>query len=99
GGLFGDFVQKGFVAGFGAFLVFVPQIALLFVLIETLEDSGYLARAAFLLDRVMGKVGLPGRAFMPLLSGFACSIPGMMATRTMSNARDRLVTMAVMPLM
>jgi ferrous iron transport protein B len=99
GGLFSAFVEKGVVKGFGAFLVFVPQIALLFVCIETLEDSGYLARAAFLLDRTMGKVGLPGRAFLPLLSGFACAIPGMMATRTMSNARDRLVTMAVMPLM
>ncbi len=104
GGLFGEglaaeFVQNGLVAGFGAFLVFAPQIALLFVCIEALEDSGYLARAAYLLDRLMGKVGLPGRAFLPLLSGFACAIPGMMATRTMSNARDRLVTMAVMPLM
>jgi ferrous iron transport protein B len=99
GGLFGDFVANGLVAGFGAFLVFVPQIALLFVCIETLEDSGYLARAAFLLDRAMGKVGLPGRAFLPLLSGFACAIPGIMATRTMSNVRDRLATMAVLPLM
>jgi ferrous iron transport protein B len=99
GGLFGDFVQNGLVGGIGAFVVFVPQIALLFVCIETLEDSGYLARAAFLLDRAMGKVGLPGRAFLPLLSGFACAIPGVMATRTMSNARDRLVTMAVLPLM
>jgi ferrous iron transport protein B len=99
GGLFGDFVENGVVGGFGAFLVFVPQIALLFICIETLEDSGYLARAAFLLDRAMGKVGLPGRAFLPLLSGFACAIPGVMATRTMSNARDRLVTMAVLPLM
>jgi ferrous iron transport protein B len=99
GGLFGDFVQNGVVGGFGAFLVFAPQIALLFLLIEILEDSGYLARAAFILDRAMGKVGLPGRAFLPLLSGFACAIPAMMATRTMSNARDRLVTMAVLPLM
>jgi ferrous iron transport protein B len=98
-GLFSAFVENGVVKGFGAFLVFVPQIALLFVCIEALEDSGYLARAAFLLDRTMGKAGLPGRAFLPLLSGFACAIPGMMATRTMSNARDRLVTMAVMPLM
>jgi ferrous iron transport protein B len=97
--LLGSFVQKGLIAGFGGFLVFVPQIALLFICIEALEDSGYLARAAFLLDRVMGKVGLPGRAFLPLLSGFACAIPAMMATRTMSNARDRLVTMAVLPLM
>jgi ferrous iron transport protein B len=98
-GLLADFAENGLVNGTGAFLVFVPQIALLFVCIEALEDSGYLARAAYLLDRLMGKAGLPGRAFLPLLSGFACSIPGMMATRTMSDARDRLVTMAVLPLM
>lgn len=99
GGLWGSFLEKGLVGGIGAFVVFAPQIAMLFFLLETLEDSGYLARAAYLLDRVMGKAGLPGRAFLPLLSGFACAIPGMMATRTMSNARDRMATMAVMPLM
>jgi ferrous iron transport protein B len=99
GGLVGNFLKSGLVGGFGAFLVFIPQIAMLFVCIEALEDSGYLARAAYLLDKAMGKVGLPGRAFLPLLSGFACAIPGMMATRTMSNARDRLATMAVLPLM
>ena len=99
GGLFGNFMQAGLVGGIAAFLVFAPQIAMLFLCIEALEDSGYLARAAYLLDRAMGKVGLPGRAFLPLLSGFACAIPGMMATRTMSNARDRLATMAVLPLM
>lgn len=99
GGLFGAFLEEGLVAGFGAFLVFVPQIAMLFVCIEALEDSGYLARAAFLLDRVMGRAGLPGRAFLPLLSGFACAIPGIMAARTIENRRDRFVTMAVLPLM
>ena len=99
GGLLGNFVEKGLIGGIGAFVVFAPQIAMLFLCIEALEDSGYLARAAYLLDRAMGKVGLPGRAFLPLLSGFACAIPAMMATRTMSNARDRMVTMAVAPLM
>ncbi len=104
GGLFGtglmaSFVEDGVVAGLGAFLVFVPQIAMLFICIEALEDSGYLARAAFLLDRVMGGVGLPGRAFLPLLSGFACAIPGIMATRAIESRRDRLVTMAILPLM
>ena len=99
GGLLGEFVENGLGAGCGAFLVFVPQIAILFLLLETLDDTGYLARATFLLDRVMGKAGLPGRAFVPLLSGFACAIPGIMATRTISNVRDRMVTMAVLPLM
>jgi len=99
GGLFGDFLAKGVVAGLGAFLVFVPQIAMLFICIEALEASGYLARAAFLLDRIMGKAGLPGRSFLPLLSGFACAIPGIMATRTIEDRRDRFVTMAVLPLM
>jgi ferrous iron transport protein B len=99
GGLLGNFVSAGVVGGVAAFVVFAPQIAMLFICIELLEDSGYLARAAYLLDKAMGKVGLPGRAFLPLLSGFACAIPAMMATRTMSNARDRIATMAVLPLM
>lgn len=104
GGLFGDgllanFVEKGLVAGFGAFLVFVPQILLLFLLIEALDDTGYLSRAAFLLDRIMGTAGLPGRAFLPLLSGFACAIPAIMATRTIENKTDRFVTILVAPLM
>ena len=99
GGLLGSFVQDGIVAGLGAFLVFVPQIAMLFVLLEALEDSGYLARAAFLLDRIMGRFGLPGRSFLPLLSGFACAIPAILATRTIENRRDRMVTMAIVPLM
>ncbi|MCE9638295.1 MAG: ferrous iron transport protein B [Planctomycetes bacterium] len=99
GGLFGDFLRAGVVAGMGNFLVFVPQIAIFFVMLEMLDDTGYLARAAFLLDKTMGRFGLPGRAFLPMLSGFACAIPGIMSTRTMSNFRDRLVAMAVMPLM
>ena len=80
-------------------LVFLPQILILFFFILLLEDSGYLPRAAFLLDRVMGSVGLSGRAFIPLLSSFACAIPGIMATRTIANRKDRLATIMVAPLM
>jgi ferrous iron transport protein B len=89
----------GVVAGVGGVLVFLPQILILFFFILLLEDSGYLPRAAFLLDTLMGKVGLSGRAFIPLLSSFACAIPGIMATRTISNWKDRLATIMVAPLM
>jgi ferrous iron transport protein B len=89
----------GVVAGVGGVLVFLPQILILFFFILLLEDSGYLPRAAFLLDRLMGRVGLSGRAFIPLLSSFACAIPGIMATRTISNWKDRLATIMVAPLM
>jgi ferrous iron transport protein B len=98
-GLLGEFLVNGLVKGFEGVLVFVPQIALLFVLIELMEDSGYLARAAFLLDRLMGKAGLPGRAFLPLVSGVACAIPGVMATRTIKDPRDRYATMFAVPFM
>ncbi len=89
----------GVIAGAGSVLVFLPQILILFTFILALEDSGYLPRAAFLLDRLMGKVGLSGRAFIPLLSSFACAIPGIMATRTIPAARDRLMTIMIAPLM
>jgi len=89
----------GVIAGGGSVLVFLPQILILFAFILALEDSGYLPRAAFLLDRLMGKVGLSGRAFIPLLSSFACAIPGIMATRTIPSARDRLATIMIAPLM
>jgi ferrous iron transport protein B len=92
-------VVDGMIAGVGSVLVFLPQILLLFLFILILEDSGYMARAAFLMDRLMGKVGLHGRAFIPLLSSFACAIPGIMATRTIENRRDRLTTILVAPLM
>jgi ferrous iron transport protein B len=92
-------VLNGVVAGTGSVLVFVPQILILFLFILALEDSGYLPRAAFMLDRLMGKVGLSGRAFIPLLSSFACAIPGIMATRTIPSARDRLATIMIAPLM
>lgn len=89
----------GVIAGVGGVVIFLPQILILFFFILLLEDSGYLPRAAFLLDNVMGKVGLSGRAFIPLLSSFACAIPGIMATRTIANWRDRLATIMVAPLM
>ena len=89
----------GVIAGAGGVLVFLPQILILFFFILLLEDSGYLPRAAFLLDNLMGKVGLSGRAFIPLLSSFACAIPGIMATRTIANWKDRLTTIMIAPLM
>jgi len=89
----------GVIAGAGGVLVFLPQILILFLFILVLEDSGYLPRAAFLLDTLMGKVGLSGRAFIPLLSSFACAIPGIMAARTIPNWRDRLATIMIAPLM
>jgi ferrous iron transport protein B len=89
----------GVVAGTGSVLVFLPQILILFLFILALEDSGYLPRAAFMLDRLMGRVGLSGRAFIPLLSSFACAIPGIMAARTIPSARDRLATIMIAPLM
>jgi ferrous iron transport protein B len=94
-----DLVVNGVLAGLGSVLVFLPQIIILFFFILVLEDSGYLPRAAFLLDRIMGSVGLSGRAFIPLLSSFACAIPGIMATRTIQNPRDRLATIMIAPLM
>jgi ferrous iron transport protein B len=94
-----DLLINGVLAGVGSVLVFLPQIIILFFFILMLEDSGYLPRAAFLLDRVMGSVGLSGRAFIPLLSSFACAIPGIMATRTIQNPRDRLATIMIAPLM
>jgi ferrous iron transport protein B len=89
----------GIIAGLGGVLVFLPQILILFLFILVLEESGYLPRAAFLLDRLMGSVGLSGRSFIPLLSSFACAIPGIMATRTIANPRDRWVTILIAPLM
>jgi ferrous iron transport protein B len=89
----------GVIGGVGAVIVFVPQIALLFGLIALLEDSGYMARAAFLMDRVMASFGLSGRSFIPLLSSFACAVPGIMSTRSIDNRRDRIATILIAPLM
>ena len=98
-GLLRSLLTDGILAGAGGVLVFLPQILILFFFILVLEDSGYLPRAAFLLDRVMGTVGLSGRSFIPLLSSFACAVPGVMATRTITHWRDRLVTIMIAPLM
>jgi len=98
-GLLQSFVQNGVISGVGSVIVFLPQILILFLFILLLEDLGYMARAAFLMDRIMGGAGLHGRAFIPLLSSFACAIPGIMATRVIDNKRDRLTTILVAPLM
>jgi len=98
-GILKSLICDGIIAGVGSVLVFLPQIMILFLFIIILEDVGYMARAAFLLDRIMGGAGLHGRAFIPLLSSFACAIPGIMATRVIDNKRDRLTTILVAPLM
>ena len=98
-GLLQSFIQNGLISGVGSVIVFLPQILILFLFILFLEDFGYLARAAFLMDRIMGSAGLHGRAFIPLLSSFACAIPGIMATRVIDSRRDRLTTILVAPLM
>jgi ferrous iron transport protein B len=94
-----DLLTDGVIAGVGGVLVFLPQILVLFLFIGLLEDTGYMARAAFIMDRVMSRVGLHGKSFIPLLSSYACAIPGIMATRTIENPKDRLVTILVAPLM
>ncbi len=98
-GFLNDLIVQGVIAGVGSVLVFLPQILLLFFFIGLLENSGYMARAAYLMDRIMRSLGLHGRAFVPMLSGYACAIPAIMATRTMERQRDRLLTMMVVPLM
>ncbi|MDX5393040.1 MAG: ferrous iron transporter B, partial [Caulobacteraceae bacterium] len=98
-GLVQSLIVDGLIAGVGSVLVFLPQILILFLFIILLEDFGYMARAAFLMDKIMGGAGLHGRAFIPLLSAFACAIPGIMATRVIDSRRDRLTTIMVAPLM
>ncbi len=98
-GMLRSLLVEGVIGGAGSVLIFLPQIVILFGFILALEDSGYLPRAAFLLDRIMGTVGLSGRAFIPLLSSFACAIPVIMAARTINHPRDRLVTILIAPLM
>lgn len=98
-GLVRSLIIDGVIAGVGSVLVFLPQILILFLFIIMLEDSGYMARAAFLMDKIMGGAGLHGRAFIPLLSSFACAIPGVMSTRVIDSKRDRLTTIMVAPLM
>lgn len=94
-----DLVTEGVIGGVGNVIVFLPQILLLFLFIGLLEDTGYMARVAYLMDRIMKSLGLHGRAFVPMLSGFACAVPAIMATRTMERQKDRLLTMLVIPLM
>jgi len=98
-GPFTDLLTDGVIAGVGNVLAFVPQIGLLFLFIGLMEDVGYLARVAFVIDRVMGRVGLHGKSFVPMLSGFSCAVPAVMATRTLESRTDRMLTMAVLPLM
>lgn len=98
-GMVHDLIVDGIIGGVGNVVVFLPQILLLFLFIGFLEDTGYMARVAYLMDRIMKSMGLHGRAFVPMLSGFACAVPAVMATRTMERKRDRLLTMLVVPLM
>jgi len=98
-GVLSDLLADGIIAGVGGVLIFLPQILLLFLFISILEDSGYMARAAFLLDKLMSRVGLHGKAFLPLMSSFACAIPGIMATRTIEDRRDRFATILIAPFM
>nr|HEX4314424.1 ferrous iron transport protein B [Kofleriaceae bacterium] len=98
-GIVTDFIVDGLIGGVGTVLAFLPQILLLFLFLGFLEDCGYLARVAYLMDRIMRTMNLHGRAFVPMLSGFACAVPAIMATRTMERRRDRILTMMVVPLM
>ena len=97
-GVLRDLMVDGIISGVGNVVVFVPQIGMLFFFIALLEDVGYLARVAFVIDRLMGSVGLHGKAFVPMLSGFACAVPAVMATRTIESRRDRLITMLTLPM-
>ncbi len=96
---YGDFIANGIITGTGSVLVFVPQILILFLILGVLEDTGYLARGAMLIDKPLSKIGLNGRSFVPMLSGFACAIPAMLAARTIPNKRERLLTIFIIPLM
>lgn len=96
---FGDFIANGIISGTGSVMVFVPQILILFLILGLLEDSGYLARGAMLIDKPLSKIGLNGKSFVPMLSGFACAIPAMMATRTIPNKKERFLTIFILPLM
>ena len=98
-GILRSLISDGVIAGVGGILIFLPQICLLFLMIALLEDSGYLARAAFVMDRLMQRVGLPGKAFVPMLAAHACAIPAIMATRVIEDRRDRLATILIIPLM
>ena len=96
---YGDLISEGIISGTGSVLVFLPQILILFLILGLLEDTGYLARGAMLIDKPLSKIGLNGKSFVPMLSGFACAIPAMLAARTISNRRERLLTIFIIPLM
>lgn len=96
---YSSLITNGLINGFGSVMIFVPQIVILFILLGLLEDTGYLARAAMLIDKPLSKFGLNGRSFIPMLSGYACAIPAMMAARTISNRRERFLTIMIIPLM
>ncbi|MGA8264738.1 MAG: ferrous iron transport protein B [Ignavibacteriaceae bacterium] len=96
---FGDFISTGLITGIGSVMVFVPQIMILFLILGLLEDTGYLARGAMLIDRPLSKIGLNGKSFVPMLSGFACAIPAMMAARTIPNKKERILTIFIIPLL
>lgn len=98
-GYLNDFLVDGLIAGVGGVIVFLPNILILFFFISLMEDTGYMARATFILDKIMHKIGLHGRSFIPLLSGFGCSVPAIMATRTLENKKDRILTMLLIPFM
>ncbi|NBP63913.1 MAG: ferrous iron transporter B, partial [Bacteroidetes bacterium] len=98
-GIVSDLIARGLIAGVGSVIVFLPQIIILNIFIVILEDCGYLARAAFLIDRFMGLFGLQGRSFIPLLGSYACAIPGIMSARIIPSQRDRMTTMLIAPLM
>jgi ferrous iron transport protein B len=98
-GIFADLMVDGILAGAGAVLVFLPQILLLFLFISILEDTGYMARAAFIMDKLMHRMGLHGKSFIPMIMGFGCNIPAIMATRTIEDRKSRLLTMLIVPLM
>ncbi len=98
-GIFRDFLVDGIIGGVGGVIVFLPNIIILFILISFMEDTGYMARAVFIMDKVMHKIGLHGKSFIPLFMGFGCNVPAIMATRIIDSRRDRLITMLITPFM
>ncbi len=98
-GIINDMIIDGIIGGVGGVIVFLPNILILFLFISLMEDTGYMARVAFIVDKLMHKVGLHGKSFIPLLMGFGCNVPAIMATRTIENKNDRLVTMLIIPFM
>jgi ferrous iron transport protein B len=98
-GIINDMIIDGIIGGVGGVIVFLPNILILFLFISLMEDTGYMSRVAFIVDKLMHKVGLHGKSFIPLLMGFGCNVPAIMATRTIENKNDRLVTMLIIPFM